>query len=82
MAAENRNQYIACSDTEHSLKVPTSLAAMKDFSETLIVVMGGSRPTEQILTFLLGLKRTVVVNLDLQCSNGLLHGSNFGLYIL
>lgn len=82
MAADNWNQDIACSGNEHSLKVPASLAAMKDFSRTLLVAMGESRPTEQMLTILLGLKRTVVVNLDLQCSNGLLHGSNFGLYIL
>lgn len=41
-----------------------------------------AEPLAQGLIILLGLKRTVVVNLDLQYRNGLLHGSNFGLYIL
>lgn len=37
---------------------------------------------EQVLDILPGFKLMVVVNFDLQCSNSLLHGNNFGLYIL
>lgn len=37
---------------------------------------------EPVLNAPFNLQHTVVVNLDLQFSDGLLHGNNFGLYIL